>query len=56
MINIKNKNHKNKGDSEEYTLSASFANKTTYVNIYTNRENENRKSKLFKKSRTNRIN
>ena len=57
MINIKNKN--NKRDSEDYTLSTSFdkntnPNKTTYVNIYTNRGNGNRKSKVFKKSRTNR--
>ena len=59
MINIKNKINKYRGDSEEYTFNTSFdkninPNKTTYVNIYTNRENGNRKSKLFKKSRTNR--
>ena len=57
VLNIKNKDNKNKGDSEEYTLNTSFdkntnTNKTTYTNIFTNREN--RKTKLFKKSKTKR--
>ena len=59
MVNIKSRNNKYKGDNEEYILNTSFdkntnANKTTYVNIYTNRENRNIKGKLFKKSKTNR--
>ena len=59
VINIKNKNNKYKGDSEENTVNTSFdkntntnTNKTTYINIYTNREN--RKTKQLKKSKTNR--